>query len=893
MAVDGHDERTWDIGHYEAIAESFSEAAYLLDSDQHIVYTNRSARRHPDGTPEAVQGSHVMDLFEQVVADDEDTARVEQALATVYDERSDAEFPATADVELDAPTGTTTGEYRCSPCETASGTGALVVLAGGVERGERNRGHRQEREERPEENDSVLTQLIGATDDVFWLFDSDFTEVQFVNEAYENVWGRPIADLRDAPMDFIEGIHPDDRDSATDAVERAKNGEATDREYRVNPDEDFGRWVQITTEPIYDDGTLVRVAGFVRDVTEQKERERRLEKLQERLDLAVESAGIGTWDWDVETGEVIFNEEWATMLGYTRSELNFDFEVWEELVHPVDLETATAALEAHMAGETSFYESEIRMQTKSGSWKWVWSIGQVVERAENGDPVRAAGIHISIDERKEAETELRRSQRQFDAVFNDPQILVGVLDTEGVVQQVNETALDSVPATREQVEGTPFSETPWWTHDETVQTDIQERVARAVDGEYVEFEADHPVGGSDWTSVSGSLRPVTDDDGEAVSVVVSARDITERRERERELERKQEFLEQTQDVANVGGWEVDMRSETLRWTEEVYRIHDLGLDFEPVVEEAIDLYHPDDREMIQEAVERATAVGEPYDLKTRIVRPDGEIRWVRAQGKPWYEDGEIIGARGTFQDITAQKEREDALEQSNERLEQFAYVASHDLQEPLRTISNYADMLAEDYADQLDEDAQRFTDVVVTGCERMQSMINGLLDYSRVTTRGSEFESIDAGQVAADTVDGLEFMLDEHDGTVEIGDLPTVDADGDQLYQVFQNLVKNALEHSGDDQCNISVRASEESTEYRFEVEDDGPGIEASRQEKIFRIFKSGKQYQTESQAKGLGLAICDNIVRRHGGDIWVDSDPGDGATFVFTIDKERKSVGA
>lgn len=1139
MTAEGHTGQTPGTGQYKAIVESITDPAYLLDSEQNIAYTNQLSLQYPAVSLEALRGGHVMDLIAQIVADDEDSAKFDRALEAVYHGDEDVEFPVTVKLDLDVSGGTTTREYRLSPCPTETGTGVLVVSGATTEhRG--NRIDRQEQEPGIERTNTILRRLTETTDDIFWVFDSDYTEVQFVNDAYEDLWGRSVADLKEDPMEFMKGVHPDDRHIVRDAVEKTRNGEQTNKEYRVNPGEDFGRWVQVKGEPIYDDGDIICVAGIARDITERKEREQRLKKLQERLDLAVKGAEIGTWDWDIETDEVIFNDAWATMLGYTRDELDFHFDVWEELVHPADLEEVTAAVEANLTGKTDFWEDEIRMETKSGDWKWVWTIGRVVEQDEDGEPVRAAGIHVDIHDRKQAELGLKRSERQFDAVFNDPQMLVGVLNTEGVVQQVNQTAVDSVPATREQIEGTPFSETPWWNHDTAIQSDVEEWVARARTGEYVEFEAEHSLGDGERMIASGSFRPVRDADGEVVSVVASSRDITERREREREireekaftdgildscpdvfyafdaeanlveynerlcsvtgyepeeletmgpweffpederelimeavggvvetgetvhsleahyltksgekipyefsgspyydgdgtvagfvgfgrdisdrrerdrelqqkrerlrrlfdeapdpmfvqdevgkftdvnekaaeklgysrdellemeatdidasvdrddarellsmvksngqtieiegrhqradgstfpvdvrvtpletdnrflsharditerkereqkLERKQGFLEQTQDVADVGGWEVDLRTESLRWTEEVYRIHSLDSDFEPTVEAAIDLYHPEDQATIQDAVEMATTEGEPYDEEVRIVRPDGEVRWTRARGEPWYEDGDIVGVRGTFQDITERREREAQLKTSNERLEQFAYVASHDLQEPLRTISNYTEILAEDYAADLDEEAQRFIDVVVTGSERMQSMINGLLDYSRVTTRGGEFEPVDTGEVVADTTADLELMLDEHDGTVETGALPTVEADGDQLHQVFQNLVKNALEHSGEDPATIEIRGSEEPNQYRFEVEDDGPGIAKSRQEKIFRIFKSGEQYQTQSQAKGLGLAICDNIVRRHGGEIWVESEPDDGATFVFTIDKDKDSA--
>jgi len=226
------------------------------------------------------------------------------------------------------------------------------------------------------------------------------------------------------------------------------------------------------------------------------------------------------------------------------------------------------------------------------------------------------------------------------------------------------------------------------------------------------------------------------------------------------------------------------------------------------------------------------------------------------------------------------------LERSNERLEDFAYVASHDLQEPLRTVSRYADIIVDEYEDDLDETAQEYLDTVVTGAERMSSMINGLLDYSRVTTRGSEFDTVDTESIVEGIISDLDVMCEEEDGTITYDSLPTVSADSDQLWQVFQNLVKNALEHSGEDPVEISISATEDEEHYTFVVEDDGPGIDPYLQDDIFNMFESGENFQTQGEAKGIGLAVVERIINRHGGDIWVESEPGKGSRFLFTIPK-------
>jgi PAS domain S-box-containing protein len=238
-------------------------------------------------------------------------------------------------------------------------------------------------------------------------------------------------------------------------------------------------------------------------------------------------------------------------------------------------------------------------------------------------------------------------------------------------------------------------------------------------------------------------------------------------------------------------------------------------------------------------------------------------------------------------DITDRVEYKQDLESSNERLEDFAYIASHDLQEPLRTVSRFAELVAEDYADDIDESGRESLETVVTAAERMSSMINGLLNYSRVTTRGGEFEHVDTEAVVEEVTKDLQALATDHDGTITTESLPDVMGDRDQLWQVFQNLIKNALEHSGDDPVNIMVSGTETADAYQFRVEDDGPGIDPYIADKIFKIFKSGENFQTESEARGIGLAVVDRIIDRHGGDIRVESEQGKGSTFIFTIAKQ------
>ncbi len=224
------------------------------------------------------------------------------------------------------------------------------------------------------------------------------------------------------------------------------------------------------------------------------------------------------------------------------------------------------------------------------------------------------------------------------------------------------------------------------------------------------------------------------------------------------------------------------------------------------------------------------------------------------------------------------------LEQSNEDLEQFAYVASHDLQEPLRMVSSYVSLLDDEYGGELDAEADEYLDYAVDGADRMREMIDALLDYARVHTHAEDPEPIDASAVLDDALAELALLIDDHGATVERGELPTVVADPDQLRQVFQNLVKNSVEHGGPgddaDGAQIAIEATERNDCWEFSVADDGPGVPVDQQDDVFDIFRTAGS----GDGTGIGLAVCKRIVERHGGDIWVDSQPGDGTAFRFTL---------
>jgi light-regulated signal transduction histidine kinase (bacteriophytochrome) len=280
-------------------------------------------------------------------------------------------------------------------------------------------------------------------------------------------------------------------------------------------------------------------------------------------------------------------------------------------------------------------------------------------------------------------------------------------------------------------------------------------------------------------------------------------------------------------------------------------------------------------------------------VEFRIRRHDGEYRWFDTQAVRLRDaGGRTVKWFGSNTDITerqaaeAQLKRTMAdLERSNKELEQFAYVASHDLQEPLRMISSYTQLLAQRYEGQLDEKSKKYVTYTVDGAIRMQALINDLLAYSRVGTRGKPLEPTDSHAVLGEAIRNLAATIQENRAIISNDDLPTVRADASQLVLVFQNLLSNAIKFRGGDLPRVHVSAEDRPGEWVFSVRDNGIGIEPQHANRVFVIFQR-LHTREEYPGTGIGLAVCKRIVERHGGNIWFESEPGKGATFLFTLPK-------
>lgn len=417
--------------------------------------------------------------------------------------------------------------------------------------------------------------------------------------------------------------------------------------------------------------------------------------------------------------------------------------------------------------------------------------------------------------------------------------------------------------------------------------------------EVFEAEEEHETAQGDRLVVRVVKTPVHDAEGAIVGMQGIFWDVTEERQAQEELASSRERFALAVRGSTDGIWDWDIETSEIYFSSRFREL--LGYAEDELANrfsEWEERIHPEDREVALGAFENHLRFERPFDVEVRL-RCKGEIyRWFRVRGLGVCgEDGKPTRMAGSISDIDQRKEAEEQLrartedlERSNRDLEQFAYIASHDLKEPLRMVTSYVQLLEHRYKEQLGDDAKDFIGFAVDGAKRMKRLIDGLLEFSRIGTRGKEIEPTKPEEVLVEVLANLEVSIKERQAEVTHGPLPVVLADPVQLGQLLQNLVGNALKFCQEaPRVHVSAEAIEKEGLVEFSVRDNGIGISEEHAEKIFQIYQR-LHSRADYEGTGIGLAVCRKIVERHGGRIWVESGGEDsGSVFRFTL-KEAKS---
>ncbi|MGE5419249.1 MAG: ATP-binding protein [Chloroflexota bacterium] len=387
--------------------------------------------------------------------------------------------------------------------------------------------------------------------------------------------------------------------------------------------------------------------------------------------------------------------------------------------------------------------------------------------------------------------------------------------------------------------------------------------------------------------------------------MLSASDITVLKTAQKENEKLLKDLEYTDKKlklalqnAGIASWELNVEKKEIHVDDRMAEM--LGMLRRPMimnVSEFEKIVHEQDIRRFNKDVHRSIEKNIPLDIIFRVVIKNEHIRFVNLKALlSLDENSGIHNLIGVGIDVTSMHESSgesllklnEELSRSNSELENFAYVASHDLQEPLRMVASFTQLLENQYGDQLDEKAHEYMDFAIEGAKRMYDLLNSLLTYSRIQTKGVEFEYVNVNDVLKKVKENLRIVINERGAIVENDNLPVVFADGNQMIQLFQNLIENGIKFSNQ-LPRIQITSKRNKGYHIISVRDNGIGIEKIYFERIFRIFQR-LHNKDDYPGTGIGLAICRSIVERHGGTIWVDSSPGNGTEFFFTLPEKAKS---
>ena len=725
--------------------------------------------------------------------------------------------------------------------------------------------------------DTVLAEL----QEFVYLFDRD-GRFRYVNKPLLQLWGLTLDQA--VGKNFAELGYPEElvrlHNEQIRRVIDTKEPVTGENSY-TSPAGVTGHY-EYTFVPLFAaDGSINSIGGHTRDVTARKVADDALRQSEAEFRQVADSMPQLVWVTRPDGYHEWYNRRWYEYTGSTAEQAAG--EGWNCFFHPDDQERAWAKWR-HSLRTGEGYDIEYRCRRQDGVYRWF--LGRALPiRDASGQIVRWFGTCTDIEEQKQAEYERKHSEALLQLVIDKVPGLVSYLDREARYKFVSGRYLDwfagELPLGRKVADfvGEEAFRVAW------------PYLKRALDGEEVRFEGVLPYKHSKPRHVLVSYSPDRADDGSVQGVVAMIQDITAQKQMEEALRQSKERLQQVFAEAPVAVC-------VLRGRELIYELANVfyqalfpkrALLGRPLTE-AVPELSPE----IITALHRVLDTGIAFaanELLIPIDRTDSgvlEETWFNIVYHALRESGEDVTSIVVVAvDVTAQVRARQGLERANRELEEFAYVSSHDLQEPLRMVNIYTQLLLRDLEPHLTDNTRKHAAVVQTGVSRMERLLKDLLTFSHnIHAAGEELNPAsraDLNASLAQSLSTLQNRITEYEAVVTSDPLPVVNGDETQFSHVFQNLIGNALKYrkpNEDPKVHVSVR--QHGKEWLIRVSDNGIGFDQRHAERIFGLFK--RLHKDAYPGTGLGLAICKRIVERYGGRIWAESTAGEGSTFVFSI---------
>ena len=636
-------------------------------------------------------------------------------------------------------------------------------------------------------------------------------------------------------------------------------------------------WLDTQLVPIEDNsGEITAVMGISRDITERRHFIQTIQEEKAYSDSIINSMPGIFYMFDEQGNFLRWNKNFEIISGCTPDEIRgrspLDFFSGDDIGS-----VAERIKETFIKGESHV---EAGFTTKSGETIPFLFTGI---RVALNDKNLLIGTGIDMTEKQAAEEKLQASEAELRALFAALQDVIIVYDLHGRYLKIAPTGTNLLYKPPAEMEGRLIHDVLPAEIADYLHAKIRDALqsGEPVSVEYSLLINDQIV----W--FSGFVSPMTEN-----SVVLAVRDISERIQAEENVRSVNERFELAVSSADLGVWDWDIVQNILTWDDQMYAQYGLVREENPFAYEAwLAGVHPDDRTRSNEEVQQALQGEKDFDTEFRVVWPDGTVRYIKGYAYVKRDaDGSPTRMIGVNFDITQRKQAEQALMvaneellRSNSELERFAYVASHDLQEPLRMVTSYLQLLERRYKGMLDSNGQEFIMYAVDGSNRMKALIEDLLSYSRIGTRGKDFTRTDFEKIFGEVLSDLQISITETNAEITHDPLPELLADDIQIASLLRNLISNAIKFRSEQPPKIHIGVQKGEKYWTFSVSDNGIGIDQQYYDRIFIIFQRLHNRENYS-GTGIGLAISKRIVERHGGRIWIESKPNKGSTFFFTL---------
>lgn len=631
------------------------------------------------------------------------------------------------------------------------------------------------------------------------------------------------------------------------------------------------------------------------DITDRLISERLQKKTEKRFQALIENANeiISLTD---KAGNIFYISPSATKItGYTLEELSNGGHF--KSIDPTYKENAEILLQQSLSSPGVPQYRLYNVTHKNGST--IWMEGTVTNLLHDENVRAVVSNFRNVTEKKVAEEKLKESENNLKTIFNNSNEAFMLLDTEFNIKAFNAKATENYPYTQRALQ---IGENLVDYVQEERQKYFTEYLNRVLKGEIIDYDTCYSKDGKDhW--FHATLSPVKE--GPSITGICFAiRDITEKKLTEESIRIAKERYDIVAKATNDAIYDWNLQTGELIRTGDGLKIL-FGYELEEATE--TDFWrkriHPEDIDKATRKLDLLLSQPDKFycNQEYRFLKADGTYAYVFDKGFIIRNSsGKAIRMIGATQDITHRKETElllkslnenleeraKELADSNNELEQFAYTASHDLQEPLRMITSFLKQLELKYKDQLDDKAQQYIYFATDGAARLRRIILDLLEYSLAGKKTIEVEVVDTEMVLVESMQLLRKTIEEKNAVIKYGHMPTLTANKSSLLQVFQNLIGNGLKYQKKGHNpTIQINAIETNTHWQFSFCDNGIGVEPQFFEKIFVAFQR-LHNRSEYDGTGLGLAICKKIIENHSGKIWLESNPGEGSTFYFTIIK-------